>query len=72
MSDAKYLTDQYTANILSKAQEIGDNYYHLPTEHLRIRLKPGVTLINWVDRWVNHRYRNVTTQNTKLINRWKR
>ena len=72
MSQATYLRDDYTAKILSKAQELGDNYYHLPTEHMRIKLKPGITLIDWVERWVDHRYRNVTVQDTKLINRWKK
>ena len=72
MSQATYLRDEYTAKILSAAQEIGDNYYYLPTEKLRIRLKSGVSLIDWVERWVDHRYRNVTIQDTKLINKWKR
>jgi len=57
-SDATYLNDKYKEDILSRAVKTGDNSYHLPTEHIQIKLKPGVELSDWVARWIDHKYRN--------------
>ena len=72
MSQATYQNDKYKADILASAKSMGGDWYHLPTVHLRIKLKPGVTLDSWVDRWIDYQCRNTTTTHTKLINKWKK
>ena len=64
---ATYKRNEYKENILAKASKVSTDSYYLPTEHMHIKLKPGVTIEQWVDRWIEWRFRNNMTDNTIII-----
>lgn len=56
-ASAVYQIEKYVADTLIAAKPSGDNTFVLPNMHMTIKLKKGVRLIDWVERYMMQKYK---------------
>ena len=60
MSKGNYMVDQYRADLLASAKEIGENTYSIDKLRIRrLKLPEGVTLIQYINKHLKSKYKDV-------------